>query len=67
MVFNLEFYIQPNYQFSHGKLRKFTSSFFFFGGGKLFEDVLKQNKGVKQQSQEWNSVSTPRKKLSPRC
>lgn len=40
---------------------------FFLVGGKLFEDVLKQNKGVKQESQEWNSVSTPRKKLSPRC
>lgn len=66
MVFNLEFYIQPNYQFSHGKLRKFTSSF-FFEGGELFEDVLKQNKGVKQESQEWNNVSTPGKKLSPRC
>ena len=45
MVFNLELYIPQTYHFRHGKVRKFIPFFW-----KLFEDVLTQNKGVKQES-----------------
>lgn len=59
MVLNLEFYIEPNYHSRYGKTQKICLLAIFCLFLKLFKDVLRQNLGVQQESQERNSVSTP--------